>query len=352
MRVSDSRELTASFRRQAESCTEMGAPFTARICSLLAEHLDDKTQLGRRVLDWPMGQLAGDLLPLRCCAAFHAMTRDGSAPKLAQMYPPHGRVDDLALWRAMADVLFAQDQRLTAWLDSAPQTNEVARSGALLGGLLHVAKATGMPVDLFEIGAAAGLNLMSDHYHYDLGDGVSWGAPDAPLRVQCAWSGTLPPLDAPLEIASRAGNDLRPILARVPEDRERLIAYIWPDQPERIARATIALDVVAADGLRLESGDALRWISRRLPVRGPRGRVRVLWHSVFWQYLPADTRVALRDAIRELGAAAAADAPFAWLSMEGVPGQALPEVRLALWPGGERRLLGEANWHGKSVKWA
>jgi hypothetical protein len=42
------------------------------------------------------------------------------------------------------------------------------------------------------------------------------------------------------------------------------------------------------------------------------------------------------------------DAPLAWLSME--PGADQAEVHLTIWPGGERRLIAQAGFHGRDGK--
>ena len=78
----------------------------------------------------------------------------------------------------------------------------------------------------------------------------------------------------------------------------------------------------------------------------------VLYHSVFWQYMPASKQVELEGLIREIGAKASAEAPFAWLSMEPPPENlATMQVRLIMWPGGEPRILAEVHPHGAYVNW-
>ena len=62
-------------------------------------------------------------------------------------------------------------------LDQPPQTNEVGRSAALLGGLLVLVDRFQLPVRLFEIGCSAGLNLRADHYRYRHPGGESSGTP-------------------------------------------------------------------------------------------------------------------------------------------------------------------------------
>jgi hypothetical protein len=78
----------------------------------------------------------------------------------------------------------------------------------------------------------------------------------------------------------------------------------------------------------------------------------VVFHSIFWQYLPAETAGKVRVAIAAHGASATPAAPVAWLRMEPAEPSPVPiELRLTLWPGGEERLLANVQAHGASVEW-
>ena len=171
------------------------------------------------------------------------------------------------------------------------------------------------PLELFEIGSSAGLNLAFDRYRYDLGVG-RWGAADAPVQIASRWEGDAPSLTTPLTIAGRAGCDAKPIDPQSQSDRDRLLSYIWPDQFERLARIEAALALAAQSGFRVERADAAEWLEKRLAVDGATGRTRVVFHSAVWSYLRADTKERLKTTIRSAGASATADAPIAWLSVE------------------------------------
>jgi hypothetical protein len=304
------------------------------------------------VFAWPRDSLLPDLMPLRCCAALNILVRTGRARELAALYPPHENADDDALWRAIKATIAAHDPFMTGFLDSPPQTNEVVRSAVLLGGFLHIAAQVDMPLALYEIGASAGLNLMFDRYAYDLGQGRSWGPQDSLVQIASAWRGPVPDLDTPLAIVSREAVDLRPVDARSRDDRERMLAYIWPEQVSRVRRIEAALDLVAASELRVEAGDALAWLVSRMKTPAQEGVCRTVYHSVFAQYLPAQVRNDLRAKIREIGESATSDAPFAWLAMEAAPDRMSCELSLTIWPGGERRVLAKVDWHGKWAEWA
>ena len=176
--------------KQAVACRDLGSPFTAHLCERLAVILDDTTRMGRAVCDWPLDPIAS-ALGLQLCGALHMVVRAGRAPSLARLYPPDADTGT-ALDAALRATISELGGDLVALLDSAPQTNEVARSGVLMGGLLTIAAETGLPLALNEIGTSAGVNLHPDCYGYDLGAGRRWGPPDAPLTIDCDWRGAAP----------------------------------------------------------------------------------------------------------------------------------------------------------------
>jgi hypothetical protein len=107
--------------------------------------------------------------------------RAGHAPALARLYPPDWDTS-FAFDVALQAVIIKCGSALVPLLESAPQTNEVARSAVILGGLLTIAAETGLPIARHEIGSSAGLNLYPDRYGYDLGQGRRWRPRDPPLE--------------------------------------------------------------------------------------------------------------------------------------------------------------------------
>ncbi|MEQ8818501.1 MAG: DUF2332 family protein [Thalassobaculum sp.] len=339
--------IAQAFDRQAAACHDLGSPFNALLCETLRTHLSAESRFGRRVHDWP-GQPVEDALALRVCGGLHALSRSGRCPTLAAAYPP-AEPDTGRLREAVEAALDGHDDFLCDWLDSPPQTNEVSRSASILGGCLSVGLATGLPLEVYEIGSSAGLNLGFDRWHYDLGI-AEWGSEASGVRIVSRCEGRLP-LDAPLTVVHREGCDRNPLDPRSAADRERLLSYIWPGQAERSARIAAALKMAAEAGWRVERTDAAEWVEDRFARPGTPGRTRVLVHTIVWQYLPTDTQRRIEAAIRAAGTAATARSPVAWLRIEpdGVQGSA--GVRLTLWPDGETRLLGRADFHGRWHRW-
>jgi hypothetical protein len=336
------------FREQAEACLQLGSPFTAMLLEMAADRLDRTTAVGGEILGWP-GDPKADALALRFAGGLHALVLAGTSPALAQVYASaRAGIDPEDLWSAVAEALDTDGSAVLRFLDSPPQTNEVARCAALLAGFLTIARETGRPLALLEIGASAGLNLHWDDYGYDFG-GASWGRADAPLRLAPAWRGPLPPLDR-VEVQERHGCDRQPIDPGDAADRLRLRAYVWADQQARLTRLEAALDHAARRDARVERADAADWVETRLAAR-PACLTTVLFHSIVWQYLQREVRHRIVAALERAGDAADAGTPLAWLRMEPKRSHDHAELRLVIWPGAREQLLADADYHGRWVSW-
>jgi hypothetical protein len=255
-----------------------------------------------------------------------------------------------AAWPEILDTAAAHIDALRAALSQPPQTNEVGRSAALIGGLLHINPEFGLPIRLFEIGSSAGLNLRADHYRYRF-TGGEWGAADSPVTIDDAWRGALPPRRE-LRIATRQGYDIAPIDVDGSEGETTVLSYVWPDQDARLARLRGAIEVARRVPATLERRSAAGAVAA-LTLAG--GALTVLWHSITWQYLSADERTAVRAALDALAERADASSPLAHLTMEpardgpGAPIKFL--VRARSWPGGELQTLAQCHPHGPPVDW-
>lgn len=341
--------IRASFRQQAKACTRMGSPFTGMVVALLADSLDRSTRTGRRVLDWDgVPDATGDALALRLAGAFRALVNRGRLPVLAALYPPAEQPEAAPLSAALRQALAEADDELATFLDYAPQTNEVARSGVLYPGLVTIARETGLPLSLFELGASAGLNLIPDRYRYTLGS-QAFGDRTSEVHICPAWSGAEPEGPDPV-ITSRRGCDLNPLDLTDVEQRARMIAYIWPDQAVRLARIEAAIDRAIADPPAIDRLDAADWVEARIGADADPGTTRVLFHSIAFQYMPNATKTRIDAVMEKAGDAASADRPLAWLSFELDPAMR-PELTLTLWPGGVTRKLADADPHVRSVNW-
>jgi hypothetical protein len=350
LRLPSPLERTAEILRlQADACRDMGSPLYG---DLLARASDDLLAGGpvAAVLDGHLEARISSVLALRLLGGAHALALSGQAPDLAAWYPSAGgRLDPAEgsprAWAALRQTLADQRESIRRWLDRPPQTNEVGRSAALLGGLLSLNARHQMPVRLVEVGASAGLNLRADYYRVD-GDVACYGDPSSPVVLGHAWQGWPPPAGH-IEIVERIGGDLAPIDPVSPAGKLTLTAYVWPDQAERLARLRGALDIAALVPAELRAESATETLAG---TELAPGTWTVLWHSIFRQYLDLAQRAELADEVARLGAAATMRSRFAYLFLEQSRAGGC-QVVLTTWPGGVRQELGTGSAHGIPVQW-
>jgi hypothetical protein len=254
------------------------------------------------------------LAPLLLLAAIHRMVLEGRLPDAARFYPSAGgHIDVDGLWPHFLEAV------PQAVLPECVQTNEVERSRALLPGFIEVARHTGLPVRLLEIGASAGLNLRWDHFPF---------------------------LDVPdtIRIVERRGCDLNPINPALDESRPALLCFVWPDQTERLRELAEAIAIARRVPAEVDRADGVTWLESHL-AKSRTGAATVVFHSIVMPYLTEDGREQIRRTIEAAGGRASATAPLAWLSME--PGADQADIHLTIWPGGERRLIAQSDFHGR-----
>ncbi len=335
------------FEPQARACDRLGSPFTAYLCRALPRLLDETTATGRLALNWP-GDPRSDALVLRLTGALHALVLGGRDAELAAVYPPHEASPE-AIDAAARSAIARHDVFVESFLANAPQTNEVARAAMLMPGFLLVARETGLPLAIAEIGASAGLNLNLDRFSIRYGD-LAVGPADTPVKLTPEVR-AMPPLDGRLDIASRIGCDIAPVDLSDPAARQRLRAYVWADQPARLARLDAALELAAAYPPAVEQADAPDFVRRWLALRRD-GEAAVLFHSIMWQYMPQESRDAIMALLADAGSRATVDRPLAHLRMEPLAGpDGFATLILTTWPGGETRHLARCDFHGRWIDW-
>jgi hypothetical protein len=273
--------------------------------------------------------------------------------ELAAHYPSHlanWSID--AIWPLARALLERQQNTAAQFIDSAPQTNETRRSIALLAAFLAFAQNWKGGVDMLEIGASAGLNLNWDLYTYRTRS-WAWGV-EGPVQITTDWSGPAPPIEADIDVRSRAACDLNPLDVGEEAQVLQLKSYIWPDQPERLARFDGAVALARETGVRVERAEAAEWLAQKLPQRAD-DAATIVYHSVFLQYPPREARAAIAETIQAAGARASQRAPLAWVRLEpealtdNVRDSARMTIDLTVWPGGKRRILGHTDGHVRAV---
>ncbi len=230
--------------------------------------------LVRWLLDAAAGRRSLEV-SLLLVAGLHDAVLRGELPALANYFLTAGGtrpVDDDLPAVLRAAILASREPLEAALQEWQVQTNETGRG---LVWLLPLAILGWPAVDLLDLGASAGLNLLADRRRYDLlaaASGRPWAtlgsapAPQFTVRCEGQIPRTPPFTTSSLRIRRRRGFDLAPFTLETPEDETRLMSFIWPDQPERMARLREGLAALRA--LR-DGGEDLALAAGRLPAGLP-----------------------------------------------------------------------------------
>jgi len=340
------------FRQQALACAHLGSPMYAELLARLADDVEAggptaRALRGHEQDPGPSG------LALRLAGSVHRLVLAGAAPELAPLYPSVGGTWERAGAEAVLTFLDRRGEEVVPLLDQAPQTNEVGRAAALLGGMLRLQERWPLPIRLFEVGASAGLNLQADRFCYIDDAGGVWGDQDAQVVLMGAWDGARLPLDRRVVVVERRGSDVNPVDPRTDEGRLTLRSYVWPDMTARHARLEGAIELARSEPLRVERADAASYVEH---IELMRGALTVLWHSVMWQYLPTEQQERVTGRLADLGSTATEESPLVHLFAEPTRRTSDDEHEFWVcaegWPGpGGREFLGRMAPHGVPVTW-
>lgn len=227
-------------------------------------------------------------------------------------------IDDPRAFRAWA--LLHRDELTATMNRRRTQTNEPGRCAVLLPLLARLPQ----PLALLEVGASAGLCLYPDRYRYRYSnDPRTFGPADSPVELHCTVTGSLPLPERMPTVVWRAGLDLNPLDVASDDDLRWLDALIWPEQQLRRDRLRAAARIARSEPPHLLCGDLLADLPA-LAAQAPAGATLVIFHTAVLPYVPADTRTAFVDLVRQL--------PCHWISNEGpgvVPDLAAPASTLA-----------------------
>ncbi|MCU1498627.1 MAG: hypothetical protein JWM47_2580 [Acidimicrobiales bacterium] len=320
--------LADRFRQFAE--TEVRKlPLYRHLCQRVA---DDREVAARLLLAAPEQRIPNLLL-----AAVHDVLLSGDGHPLAAWYGsltdpvrPIGEGEDDP-WPHFRQLAIEDHDVARRLRTRSTQTNEIGRCAALLPALAGVASsAPGAPPDgsrplgLVEVGASAGLNLHFDRYSYRYepsGHEVGSGAP--PTLVCTVRGGRRPVLPAePPPVASRVGLDLHPVDLHDRAQARWLVACQWPDQPERVHRARVAIALAHGDPPEVVRGDLVDDVAPLVVAVGDFALPVVVATWVL-AYLAPERQQAFVAELDRLGAARDLTLVFAeWPS--AVPGLPVP----------------------------
>ena len=271
----------------------------------------------------------------------HYMLMRGADPTLASWYPslvdtPLSLEQVGPVFRSF--VLDHEEELVDLGSTRYTQTNECRRCIALMPAVMI---AQFERFHLVEIGTSAGLNLALDRYRYRFGD-LEWG-PESTVVLEGEWRGSRFPLHD-IEVMSRIGLDLNPILPGDTDSKMWLDALIWPEHTERRARLRNALGLVSGLGLEMVAGDALETLPEVLDLL-PSGEPVVVMNAFSLnQFTPEG-----RDRVEEICDQARASRPVFRVSME-VLDKEDDWARLSVATVGTLERIGQAHPHGEWVE--
>ena len=230
------------------------------------------------------------------------------------------------------------------------QTNEVRRSWTLLPCFLELARRTGATrLDLIELGASAGFNLIWDRYRYRYAEG-SWGTTDGLLELDGEERTPVPAelLALVPRVRRRVGVDLDPVDVTTEEGALRLRSFVWPEQPGRMERLDRAIQAVRRDPPQLVSGDLVEVLQRLLVARAP-DALTVVFQTAVLGYLEESGWARVQELLAEAGRDGSL--AFVWTAR---PAEDIHDhwgLWLQQWPGDGPELVAHADFHGAWLDW-
>ena len=317
---------------QAIAASHAPSPLYAELMSRMADDLDAGGVVSRICRGWE-GSPSGSVVQLRLLGGLHRMVLRGDVPELAAYYrTAGGTLDASTVWPVAHQVLTARADELADALAIAPQTNEPGRSAALLTGVLHAVRRSGLSrVRLLEVGASGGLNLLVDRFRFE---GSDWahGPVDSALVLRDAVRGPVQQPFPSWSVVERRGCDLEPVDVWQPDGRLRLRSFVWPDHVDRFQRLDAALEVAERAGsgaVEVDRAPAGEWLEQRLPERSALPALTVVWQSITRLYWPAEEVERVRAVVRRWGR----EVPLAHVSMEYEDDDTGAALWVDLWPG-------------------
>jgi hypothetical protein len=187
-----------------------------------------------------------------------------------------------------------RDQILGLLLTRTVQMTYVERCRPLVAPLSLVAAQAGEPLNLIEIGCAAGVLLTFDKYAYVLDERGRVGGADAPITLTGDLRGG-PALRIP-RIGTRTGLDLHVVDVKSEEQRRWVLASTYPETREQQKRLSTAMEIVANTDIKMIEGDAVTLLPGVLAATPDPVCV---YHSACTMYWSAESKEALDTILKD-----------------------------------------------------
>lgn len=289
-----SQDSLAVLRRMAISMSAT-MPMSAHMLEQIIADIENSGPIASMIAEHP--DRDDPLFCLRVLAGVSYLHVSGRAPQLsahlAQLTTRQGEpAYNAQAWALFREALLGHPDIVRAAMNRPVQQHQPERAGVLLQGLALI---NASQVRLLELGACAGVNLLIDHYRW-IGEGWEWGDSSSSLRLPAHGK---PPGD--FTIVERAGCDLSPRDPANAHDVAILRSFIPYERPLERRRLDAALRLAAVHKPHVDKSDAVEWLERRLANAGDPTVTTVVWHSLFWGYLPPTTQSALEEVMTAAG---------------------------------------------------
>jgi hypothetical protein len=345
------RRMFADFGRQLQG--------SAPLYATLADGISRDEALSSLLLVAPRSQRQ----PVLVFACVHWLLLNDSNDPLGEWYPnisigePRrgGEIDAFA--RFCSD----HDAELRGLLATrSTQTNEIGRSSLFLPGFALLDDTDG-PLARIDVGASAGLNLLSSEYRFDYRPGGVVGA-DSTVVLACSTRGAVPVPDAHPTFGASVGLDAHPIDVSDVDQARWLEACVWPDEVERFRRLHASIEIARSTGVDVRQGDAIRGVGPLIDEVAPHGHP-VVTTSWVMNYLSPEDRLAFVSVLDVVGERRNlswiyAENPGLCPELPGAPaGRDAPNLPTALvivrWRNGRRNAdhVGQCHPHGRWLHW-
>ncbi|WP_373235104.1 DUF2332 family protein [Mycobacterium marinum] len=265
---------------------EMNAPASAMLLNDLAEEVEGNSPIARFLAEHP--DASEPLFLVRVVACAQWLMLRGKAPELTmhlrKVLDNTNNPEYLhRTWELSKDAILGN--RAESWeaLSRPVQQHQPNRASHLLRGLTMLAIPS-MRVELLELGACAGFNLLLDRYCW-FGHDWQWGDPSSPVRIA-----TTGPRPGNIEIVRRAGCDLYPRDPHSEADAKILHSYLPPEWEVCHMELDDALALAQQMQPTVQRADAADWLGRELDRPADEDVCTVVWHSLFWGLLDASSQ--------------------------------------------------------------
>ena len=337
-------KLAAEFRRFAEVGSQNMSPFY----SALAARISQDAELLAVASECRPGQPPVNML----FGAVRCLLDKGAAPELLALYPHTAGVGSGGSDACPAFKQFVLENReaIVAILRTrSVQTNVVRRAAVLLQGLLRVAEKTGgRPIAHVEVGSSFGMTLLWQQFSYDYGNGLRYGPPDSPVRINSRMDGKsaaggaapMPP------VVSNVGIEVEPV---GPDDADGIAwlgALIWPEHNDNRDLWRAALPLALETPPRIVEGDVLEALPEVVGAQPAELPVTV-YHSHTLNQFSREAK----DRFEELLLGLSGRRQLFRISFEGAGKQS--ELRLFEYAGGRRvsdEHLADCEAHGRWIR--